>query len=159
MAKKSKSKSRMNITSPLLCIALGLLFVIFKAETINWVIMLAGAFFVLTSIVDFLRGMNFSGAINLFIGIVIFVLGNTILDIFLIVLGVLIALKGLFELLVVLRARKRKKKNILLVIFPALTIVLGIALAFGNLLGNLIMILGVLLVIDGVLGLLGANRK
>ena len=158
MAKKSKSKSKANITSPLLCIALGLLFVIFKAETINWIIMLAGAFFILSGIVDFIRGMNFSGAVNLFIGIVILLLGNKILDIFLIVLGILIAIKGLFELLVILRAKK-KKKNILLIIFPALTMVLGIALAFGNLLGNLIMVLGVLLVIDGILGLLGAKRK
>jgi hypothetical protein len=157
MAKKSNSKLKANITSPLLYIALGLLFIIFKAETLNWVITLAGAFFILSSIVDFIRGMNFSAAVNLFIGVVILVLGNTILDIVLIVLGLLIALKGLLELLVVMKMKK-KKRNVLLVIFPVLTMVLGIALAFGNLLGNLIMILGVLLVIDGVLGLLGAKK-
>ena len=44
-------------------------------------------------------------------------------------------------------------------LFPILTIVLGLALAFGNGLDIIIIVVGVLLVIDGVLGLLASLKK
>ena len=53
---------------------------------------------------------------------------------------------------------KAKKRNAFAVVFAAFTIAIGVALALGNLLGNLIWIIGLLLVIDGALGLLGAKK-
>ena len=151
MAKKSK----MNVSSPILYIILGALLVIFKAQMLNWAMTIAGIFFAVTGIIDLVKGRTSTGAINLVIGILILILGNTILNVVLIVLGILIAVKGVVDLLEVL---KRKKSNALQVVFPVISIVVGIALAFGNLLGDLIVIIGVLLIIDGVLGLIGAKK-
>lgn len=151
MAKKSK----MNVSSPILYIVLGALLVIFKAQMLNWAMTIAGIFFALTGIIDLTKGRSTTGAINLVIGILILILGNTILNVVLIVLGILIAVKGLVDLLEVL---KRKKRNALHVVFPVISIIVGIALAFGNLLGDLIVIIGALLIIDGALGLLGAKK-
>ena len=151
MAKKSK----MNVSSPILYIILGALLIIFKAQMLNWAMTIAGIFFTVTGIIDIVKGRTSSGAVNLVIGILILVLGNTLLGVVLIVLGILIAVKGLIDLLEVF---KRKNRNALQVVFPVISIIVGIALAFGNLLGDLIVIIGVLLVIDGVLGLLGAKK-
>lgn len=148
-------KQSLNVSSPLLYIILGVLLVIFKAQMLSVAMTIAGIFFAVIGIVDLTKGRTSSGAINLIIGILILVLGNTILNIVLIVLGILIAVKGLVDLLEVL---KRKKRNALQVVFPIISIAVGVALAFGNLLGDLILIIGVLLIIDGVLGLLGAKR-
>ena len=83
-------------------------------------------------------------------------LGWVATKIVLIVLGVLIAVKGLFALIDVF---KKSRKNALEIVFPILTIVLGVMLAFGNGLGVMIAIAGVLLAIDGVLGLIGSLKK
>ena len=148
-------KQRVNVSSPILYIILGALLVIFKAQMLNWAMTIAGIFFVASGILDLVKGRSGSGAVNLIIGILILVLGNTLLGVVLIVLGVLIAVKGLVDLLEVF---KRKKRNALLVVFPIISIVAGVSLAFGNLLGDLIAIIGVLLIIDGALGLLGAKK-
>ena len=149
-------KQNLNISSPLMYIILGILLVIFKSQMLGVAMTIAGVFFIASGVIDLTKGNNFGGAANLIIGILTLALGNTIINAVLLVLGVLIAVKGLVDLLNVL---KRKKRNAFLVIFPAISIVAGIALAFGNVLGDLIAIIGVLLIIDGALGLLGAKRK
>ncbi|MBO5971045.1 MAG: hypothetical protein J6S14_21415, partial [Clostridia bacterium] len=54
---------------------------------------------------------------------------------------------------------KKKKKNALEVLFPILSIVVGLMLAFGNALDIMIVVVGVLLAIDGVIGLIGSVKK
>ena len=149
-------KQSMSLSSPILYILLGALLVIFKSQMLGLVMTIAGVFFIASGVIDLTKGRNFSGAANLVIGILALALGNTIVNLVLVVLGVLIAVKGLVDLVAVL---KRKKRNAFLVIFPAISIFLGIALAFGNILGDLIAVIGILLIIDGALGLLGAKRK
>jgi uncharacterized membrane protein HdeD (DUF308 family) len=148
-------KQSLSLSSPILYIILGALLVIFKAQMLSWAMTIAGIVFAALGIVDIVKGRTAGGAVNLIIGILILVLGNTLLNLVLIVLGVLIAVKGLVDLREVF---KRKKRNALMLVFPIISIVVGIALAFGNLLGNLIVIIGVLLIADGILGLLGAKK-
>ena len=148
-------KQNINLASPLLYILLGVLLVVFKAQMLNWAMTFAGLFFILIGLVDLVKGRAASGVINIAIGVIILVVGWTLVNIVLLVLGVFIAAKGVMSLIEIL---KRPKKNALSVVFAALTIAIGVALAFGDLLGNLIVVLGVLLIIDGVLGLIGAKK-
>ena len=150
MAKKSK----FSISSPILYIILGALLVIFKSQMLSWAMTIAGVCCVIMGIIDLAKGRTKSGIFNAALGVIILVVGWTILNIVLLVLGVLIAAKGVIDLVEVL---KHKKRSAFRVDFAALTIALGIALAFGNLLGDLIVIIGILLIIDGALGLLGAK--
>lgn len=153
MAKKSSLK----LSSPLIYIILGALLVIFNAQLLNWAMTLAGIFFIVMGVVDIVKGRATSGIVNLAIGIIIIVLGWTIFDIVLKVLGVLIAAKGVMDLVSVL---KSKKANALSIIFVALTIAIGVMLAVstGDVLGTVMKVCGVLLIIDGVLGLIGAKK-
>ena len=150
------TKKNPELFSALLYILIGTLLAIFKEGVLDWAIFVVGAIFVVSGIFEVVKKNYSGGAISLIIGIAILVLGGLLKDIVFIVLGILIAVKGAVSLINVLKA---KNKNALSVLFPVLTIALGILLAFGNLVGALIFIAGILLVIDGVIGLAGALKK
>ena len=152
MAKKVKSE----LFSSILYIIIGALLVIFRNEALGWAMTIAGIFFIVAGALDLIKQNWTSGAVSLIIGIAILVLGWLAVAIVLLVLGILIAIKGVLALIEVL---KRNQKNALEIVFPVLTIVIGVALAIGNGVGLIIAIVGILLAIDGVLGLLGTLKK
>ena len=152
MAKKSNNE----LISALLYIILGVLLIIFKGATLGWAMTIAGIVFIISGVLDVVRKNMTSGAVSLIIGIAILVLGWLATQIVLLVLGVLIAIKGVLALV---DAFKRSKKNALTILFPILTIVVGLAIAFGNGVDIILVVCGVLLAIDGVLGLLAALKK
>ncbi len=152
MAKKTNSE----LFSSLLYIIIGVLLIIFGSDMLGWAMTIASIFFIISGILDMVKKNWAGGAISLFIGVVILILGLKLIDIVLLVFGILIAIKGIIALIHVL---KKSKKNALEIVFPVLSIVLGILLAFGNALPTMIWIVGILLAIDGVLGLIGALKK
>ena len=152
MAKKSDSA----IASALLYIVLGVLLIIFKSQTLGWAMTIAGVVFIVSGILDVLKKNFVGGAVSLIIGIAILVLGWLATKIVLLVLGLLIAIKGILALV---DAFKRSSKNALTILFPVLTVIVGLALAFGNGLDIILVICGVLLLVDGILGLLAALKK
>ena len=155
MARKKKNFDT-NLFVSILYVALGLLLVIFPGDALNWAMTLAGVFFIISGILELVKKNWFGGAISLIIGIVILALGWTLIDIVLLVLGILIAVKGLIALV---NALKKRKKNALSIVFAILTVVVGLILAFGNALTVMTVIAGVLLVINGLLGLASALKK
>lgn len=146
MAKKKNSE----LVSSLLYIIIGVLLVAFPGEALSWGMTLAGIFFVVSGIIDVIRKNWAGGAVSLIIGVVILVLGWKAVNLVLLVLGILIAIKGLMALISTLTS---KRGTVVSVLFALLTIVVGIMLAFGDALPTMVKIGGVLLVIDGVLGL------
>lgn len=152
MAKKTNSE----LFSSLLYIIVGVLLVIFRSETIGWAMTIAGIFFVISGVLDLIKKNWTGGAVSLIIGIAILVLGWAAAKIVLLVLGILIAVKGIVALIDVI---KKSKKNALEIVFPILTVIVGLMLAFGNGIDVMIIVVGVLLAVDGVLGLLGALKK
>ena len=151
----SKIKKRSELVSSLLYILIGALLVIFQDRTIGWAMTVMGALFIVFGILDLVRSNWGGGAVSLIIGIAILVLGWVVTEIVLLVFGVLIALKGVIALIDALRA---SKKDVLDIVFSILTIVIGRMLAFGNGLNVLIIIAGVMLMFNGILGLLGATK-
>ena len=152
MAKKSNNE----LISALLYIILGVLLIVFKGATIGWAMTIAGIFFIVSGILDVARKNMTGGAVSLIIGIAILVLGWLAAQIVLLVLGVLIAIKGVLALVDVF---KKSRKNALDIVFPVLTVVIGLAIAFGHGVDIILVVCGVLLAIDGVLGLLAALKK
>ncbi len=152
MAKKVKNE----LFSSLLYVIIGVLLAVFRTETLEWAMTIAGVFFVLSGALDLIRRNWTGGAVSLLIGIAILALGWLATQIVLLVLGILIACKGVVALIDVF---KKSKKNALELVFPILTVVLGVMLALGHGLDIMILIVGILLAIDGVLGLLGALKK
>jgi len=152
MAKKANNE----LFSALLYIILGVLLIVFKGATLGWAMTIAGIVFIVSGILDVVKKNYTGGAVSLIIGIAILVLGWLATKIVLLVLGILIAVKGVVALI---DAFKRSSKNALTVLFPILTVVVGLALAFGNGVDIILVVCGVLLAIDGALGLLAALKK
>ena len=152
MAKKSDSE----LFSSLLYIIIGALLVIFRSQTLGWAMTIAGIVFIVSGILDLVKKNQTSGAVSLIIGIAILVLGWAAAQIVLLVLGILIAVKGIVALINVL---KKGADNVLEVIYPIISVVVGLMLAFGNGLDVMIIIVGVLLAVDGVIGLVGSMKK
>ena len=152
MARNSKSE----LISSLLYIFIGILLVIFQDRTLGWAMTVAGALFIVFGILDLVKSNWAGGAVSLIIGISIIVFGWILTGIVILVLGILIALKGAVALI---EAFRTDQKNVLDILFAVLTIVVGLLLAFGNLLSTMIIIAGVMLMFDGVLGLVGSLTK
>ena len=153
-----ENKKNSELFSSLLYILVGVVLVIFKAETLGWAMTIAGIFFLISGILELIKKNWVGGAISLIIGIAVLVLGWTIAEIVLLVLGILIAIKGVVALVNVF---KQTHKNALQVVFPILSIILGLmlAFAFGDVVSIIMTVVGVLLIIDGVLGLIGSLTK
>ena len=152
MAKKSNSE----LFSSLLYIIIGVLLVIFRSETLGWAMTIAGIIFLISGILDLVKRNWAGGAVSLIIGLTILILGWAAAQIVLLVLGILIAIKGVVALI---DALKQSNKSVLGILFPILSVVVGLMLAFGNALDIMIIITGVLLMVDGIIGLVGSLKK
>jgi uncharacterized membrane protein HdeD (DUF308 family) len=149
-------KTNSELFSSLLYIILGAILIIFRSQTLGWAMTIAGVFFVVSGVLDLLKKNWAGGAVSIIIGAAILILGWVAVQVVLLVLGILIALKGVVALV---EAFRKPKIAVLSLIFPILTIVAGLMLAFGNGLDIMIIIVGALLAVDGVLGLLASLKK
>lgn len=143
-------KNNSEIFSSLLYIIVGVLLIVFRSQTLNWAMTVVGVIFIVSGILDVIGRNTTGGAVSLIIGIAVLVLGWVAAKIVLLVLGLLIAIKGSVALINLLKSGCR---SALMLVFPLLSVVVGVMLAFGNGLDVMIMIVGVLLAADGVLGL------
>ena len=152
------NKNNSELFTSLLYILIGVLLIVFRAETLGWAMTIAGVFFIVSGILDLVKRNLIGGAVSLAIGITILVLGWVAIKIVLFALGLLIAIKGIVTLISVLTA---KRKNALMIVFPAISILAGLilALAFESVINIALIVVGVLLAIDGVVGLLSALKK
>ena len=149
-------KQNNELFSALLYVVLGVLLIIFRAQALGWAMTVAGIVFIIAGALELVKQNWTSGAVSLAVGIAIIVLGWLAAAIVLLVLGILIAVKGAVSLINIL---KKSQKNVMEIVFAALTVILGLALAFGNDLEVILIVVGVLLAVDGVLGVIGALKK
>ena len=149
-------KNNYELFASLLYIIIGVLLIVFRSQTIGWAMTIAGIFFIVSGALDLIKQNWAGGAVSLIIGIAILVLGWVAAQIVLLVLGIMIAVKGIVAFIA---AIKKKNTNALDIIFPVLTVVVGLMLAFGSGLDVIIIITGALLALDGVLGLLNSFKK
>ena len=152
MSKKIDS----NLFSAILYILIGVLLVIFRSRTIGLAMTIVGLVFIVSGILELVKKNFAGGAVSLIIGAAVLVLGWLAAAVVLLVLGLLIALKGVVALI---NELKKKQVSVLGILFPTLTVIVGLGIAFGNALDLIIVICGIILALDGVLGLIEAAQK
>lgn len=145
MAKKVNSE----LFSSLLYILIGVILICFPAKALSWAMTITGTLFIVFGILDAIKGNLIGGGISAVIGVAILVLGWFVINIVLIVFGILIALKGTVTLVDILKA---KRIDWLKTIFPIFSVVIGFMLAFGNRIENILLVIGVLLIANGIWG-------
>jgi len=153
MAKKTTS----GIFSAILYILVGVLLIIFPGDAIKIAMTVAGILFIISGILEAVKKNWGGGAVSIIIGIAILVLGNFLVDIVLLVLGILLAIKGIVDLIGAIV--KKSKTTVLDIVFPILTTVLGVLLAFGGISHIIVIVAGALLILDGIVGIISAIKK
>ena len=139
-----------SVLNAILYIVVGVLFIIFRGQTLNWLLTITGVMFIALGIFDVFCGDIPSGIICLAIGLIIILGGWLFVEIALIVFGVLFIVKGVVELRAFL-----KPFSLLGVIFSCLTIALGVLLVVSKwvVLDWYFILIGVFYVVSGVVGI------
>lgn len=152
-----KKKIDSTLFTSILYIVVGVLLAVMPGELLKWAMVIAGAFFILSGVLELIKQNWVGGIISLVIGVVIILGGWLFLEIVLLVLGVLIALKGVVALINAIKYNT----TVLGLLFPILTIIAGVGLAFalGSIRSIVCIVVGIFLAINGIIGLIGALTK
>ena len=148
MAKKAKRKSL--DTTALLYIAIGILFIIFKAAALDWMMTVVGVLFIVNGIIDIAKKRLLPGVAGIIIGAVIILCGWTVIDLVLTIFGILLTAKGVLDFF-----HFFKKKKLIPLISSILTVVIGVLFVIGNVIAQpwFYIVIGVVLIVDGITAL------
>ena len=149
--KKSNTKLNTYLTAGLYAV-IGILLIVLRGKSLDILMTIVGALFVITGIVDLLKGGELLGSvIKIGIGAAIIIFGWTLTDLVLLIFGILLIVKGVLDLL---GLRGKGIKDML----PAIvTIVIGIMLVVSKwaLLDVICIIAGIVFIVNAVLVILG----
>ncbi len=154
-------KKTSQLISAIMTLALGILFVILKADIIGIALTVLGVFLIVVGVLDLIRKNIVSGVIKAALGVATLVIGGLLLDIALLILGIVLLVYGVLELIKRIVAKKKGQKLwaiILGLIEPVLCIVASIFLitSSGAALTWAIIIAGIVFIVEGVLGVIAA---
>ncbi len=149
MAKKKKLSS--NLVNSILYIVVGALFCFCNDSILDTILKIAGIVFIALGVVDLIKEQWMSGVGSIVIGAVVLICAWQFIEIVLLIMGVLLAIKGFIALMEAL-----KNKSFIGFLFSGLTVAAGVMLAINakDLISWLFIVVGIVLVVDGLIGLL-----
>ncbi len=150
MAKKKTTIYINNrLTTAVLYILVGVLFCIFRAGMLNWLLTAAGIVFIALGVYDIIKKNMVNGIVEAVIGVVILVGGWAFVTVALIVFGALLIIKGVLDLMNAMKS----KAGLLTYLAAIATAVVGVLLIVSKwvALDWFFIVMGVILVIDGAL--------
>ncbi len=136
-------------------IVLGILFCIFRAGMINVLLTIVGVVLIGLGVYDIVKKKYIPAVIEIILGIAVIVCGWLILEIALLVLGIGLVLYSVYEIVMIVK--NFNKKNWMALIKPIIMLVIGIFLIVARwvMVDWIFIVIGVVLIINGVLALLG----
>lgn len=145
-----------NMTNAVLYLLVGILFCIFRAGVLNWLLTVVGVLFIVQGVVSLLQKDIAGGVTGLVIGLLVILGGWLFIEIVMILFGVLVILKGVTSLLSALK----RQKNTVPILMSGLTLFVGIMLIVSRwaMLDWFFIILGVIFIVNGLLALIGSLR-
>lgn len=151
------------LSSAIISIAVGIMFMILKDDIIGITMTLIGAGAIIMAIVDFVNKQTQDGIIKTIIGIVILVLGWVFVDIALyIIAGVLIIL-GISQIISAVKLSKycNSVQKVFMLIKPVATLAAGLCLFFnkGGTMDWIFFLVGALILLEGLLSLADPTDK
>lgn len=150
---KSKFTIDNNLLQAILYIVVGLLFCIFRASALNWLLIIVGALFVVQGVLCLTRKDTVGGVVGLVIGLALILCGGFFAEIALIVFGILIIVKGVLDLMNALK----RKNNLIPLILSILVIAVGVLLVVARwvVMDLFFIVIGIVFIANGVLALVG----
>ncbi len=155
MSKNNSFKTNAVINAALYII-MGVLMCIFRKDLLEWAMTAIGIVLIVAGILNIVKKDVVEGVIMAAIGVVIILGGWLFWDIVLLVLGVALAVKGILDLF-----RAIECKSVPAIIGSVITMAVGVLLVVNKwaLLDWIFIIIGVILIIDGVIAALGLLKK
>ncbi len=153
MAKKAKkSLTANNLLNALLYVLIGVLMCVFKAGLLEWLMTGIGIVLMVTGILKAVKKYPVEGILTAAVGLLILIGGWQFVDIMLLVLGVILVAKGLIDLI-----RAVRRNNLAATVAAIITTTVGVALIISKwaLLDWVFIVLGVILIVDGLLCAIG----
>lgn len=150
-------KTTSHLISAAMTLALGILFVILKAEVVGICITLLGVALIVLAVLDLIKGFIAPGIVKILLAVCVLLIGWLLLDVALLVLGIVLLAYSIVEILKLISAViKLKKFNILAIVLgliePALGIVASVFLitSRGAAIEWTVIVAGIVLIINGV---------
>ena len=144
-------------------LALGILFVILKAEVVGICITLLGVALVVMAILDLFHGDIASGIIKILLAVAVLLIGWLLLEVAIIVLGIVLLVYSIIDIVrIIVAAVKYKEIKIaafvLGLIEPALALVASAFLitSGGAAIEWAVIVAGIVLIVNGVIGVVRA---
>ncbi len=130
----------------------GLMLCIFRAQVLSWTLLGIGIVLIVMGVLNILRRHIIEGVFTGALGIIVLIWGGSFVDVILLVLGIALAFKGICDLIG--GARRASTPT---VVGSIITIVAGALLIFSRwqLIDWVFIVLGVILIIDGLLMAVG----
>lgn len=155
-------KRTSQVISAIMTLALGILFVILKNEVIGIAMTVLGVALVILGVIDLIKLRLISGIIKILLAVAVFVIGGLLIDVAVIVLAVVLLIYGIMTLVKRI-TEKKKGRGALAVILgfiePVICIIGSVFLltgGSGKAISWAIIVAGVLLIIDGIIGIIAA---
>ena len=150
-------KTTSHLISAAMTLALGILFVILKAEVVGICITLLGVALIVLAVLDLIKGFIAPGIVKILLAVCVLLIGWLLLDVALLVLGIVLLAYSIVEILKLISVViKLKKFNILAIVLgliePALGIVASVFLitSRGAAIEWTVIVAGIVLIINGV---------
>lgn len=164
MAKKKLTLSSDKMIEGALTILLGILFLILQGEVIKVAMTILGVVLIVMAVLDLLDHQTFPAIVKAVFGVVVLIFGLALTTAALYVLAAVLLIWGIYELYAKLKIHLKGNSvglTVMLYIAPVLNIVLGLLLLFNQsgTVAWVFIVVGVLLIIDGVMLLCDAFSK
>ena len=153
-----------NIISGLIMALLGLLLCIFKTKLIEAAINTFGGLLLILGILELVREKSSTGIVKIVFGVIMIVFSLALWEIALLIIGLLVILSGIFKLKTAVGLQKYVGNSMdkIKIILPSIfTIIAGVLLVLCKwyLANTLCVILGIVLMINGILTFLNLDNR
>ncbi len=154
-------KKTSQIISAAMTLALGILFVILKADVVGICLTVLGVALIVVGVLDLIKMSVVSGVIKAVLGVAVLVVGWLLLDVALLILGIVLLIYGILEFIKRLLGKKKGDRlwaYILGLVSPVICIVASVFLitSRGSAIEWTVIVGGIFLIINGVLALISA---
>ncbi len=154
-----KNQSNKLLTS-VITIVLGVLLMVWKTSIISIAITLFGVYLIILGILDLVNKKDETTAIiKLIVGVAAILLAWLLTAVAVITLGVILMLHGITLILDIIKSNKQVKglvPTIMLWAVPVISIVAGLFIAFGSGMDWAFIVVGVIVIIEGMISLVQA---
>ena len=162
MAKTKKLPN--NLIVALATIVLGVLFIVLKGEVVSIAMTVLGVALIIAGVIDIVNKLTTEGVIKAVLGVALLVCGWTLVSLALYIMAAVLLIYGILLMIEIIKNMKKSDKmvnKVLKLVEPVVMIIVAACLLFnqGGAIAWVFILAGILLIVDGALGLVNALRK